>query len=51
MARIEVKVKLSPQHIELNLPDLYGYEKHVLMELLRDNSNCRGKLLLDDLIH
>lgn len=51
MARIEVKVKLSLHHIELNLPDLYGYEKHFLMELLSDNSNCQGKLLLDDLIH
>lgn len=52
---IEVHVKQSPQHVEVNLSELKGYEKHVIVELMRETQdkttnkalpcgldNCRG---------
>ncbi|XP_042059259.1 replication factor C subunit 5-like [Salvia splendens] len=29
---------VSPQHVEVNLSDLKGYEKHVIVELIKENS-------------
>ena len=53
---IEVHVKQSPQHVEVNLSELKGYEKHVIVELMKETprkipnksalpcslDNCRG---------
>ncbi|KAJ7950654.1 Replication factor C subunit 3 [Quillaja saponaria] len=33
---IQVEVKQSPQHVELNLSELRGYEKHVIIELFKE---------------
>lgn len=52
---IQVNVKQSSQHVEVNLSELKGYEKHVIVELMEEKStrlsnnvlpctiaNCRG---------
>ena len=52
---IQVNVKQSLQHVEVNLSELKGYEKHVIVELMEEKStrlpnnvlpctiaNCRG---------
>lgn len=51
---ISVNVKQSSQHVEVNLSELKGYEKHVIVELMEERStklptalpctiaNCRG---------
>lgn len=39
VGKIEVHVKESPQHVEVNLSELKGYEKHVILELIKDNPN------------
>ncbi|TQE10383.1 hypothetical protein C1H46_003980 [Malus baccata] len=57
---IEVHVKQSPQHVEVNLSELKGYEKHVIVELMKeaqDNTlnksmpcsldNCRAIILYE----
>ncbi|XP_050156560.1 replication factor C subunit 3-like [Malus sylvestris] len=36
---IEVHVKQSPQHVEVNLSELKGYEKHVIVELMRETQD------------
>ncbi|XVF52131.1 hypothetical protein PTKIN_Ptkin04bG0240100 [Pterospermum kingtungense] len=36
IGRIEVNVKESSNHVEVNLSDLRGYEKHVIMELMKE---------------
>ncbi|VAH13132.1 unnamed protein product [Triticum turgidum subsp. durum] len=52
MARhIDVKVKISGHHVEVNLADLHGYENHVITSLLNesilppdsicDHTNCK----------
>ncbi|XP_021901173.1 replication factor C subunit 3-like [Carica papaya] len=33
--KIEVNVKESSQHVEINVSDLKGYEKHVIVELIK----------------
>ncbi|KAH6793790.1 hypothetical protein C2S52_004267 [Perilla frutescens var. hirtella] len=35
---ILVKLMVSPQHIEVNLSELKGYEKHVIVELIKEKS-------------
>ncbi|XP_059636030.1 uncharacterized protein LOC132278243 [Cornus florida] len=43
---IQVHVMESPQHVEVNLSDLKGYEKHVLIELIKEsNSRLSNKPL------
>ncbi|BFG21346.1 hypothetical protein CerSpe_076200 [Prunus speciosa] len=57
---IEVHVKQSPQHVEVNLSELKGYEKHVIVELMRETQdkttnktlpcgldNCRAIILYE----
>ncbi|GJN20193.1 hypothetical protein PR202_gb07538 [Eleusine coracana subsp. coracana] len=49
---IDVRVKISEHHVEVNLGDLHGYEKYVITTLLNesmpsqnsvcDHTNCRG---------
>lgn len=52
---ILVNLLVSPQHIEVNLSELKGYEKHVIVELIKEKSqmspnitspcnedNCKG---------
>ncbi|XWS59327.1 hypothetical protein CRYUN_Cryun08bG0112300 [Craigia yunnanensis] len=62
IGRIEVNVKESSTHIEVNLSDLRGYEKHVIVELIKETrtktsksdkalsscpENCRAIILLE----
>lgn len=55
MSSILVNLMVSPQHVEVNLSELKGYEKHVIVELIKENSqmllntnlncdeeNCKG---------
>lgn len=58
ISSINVNVKESSQHVEVNLSDLKGFEKHVIVELIKEsnkltnksarcnNDNCRGILLI-----
>ncbi|KAF2305426.1 hypothetical protein GH714_005167 [Hevea brasiliensis] len=61
---IEVRIKVSSQHVEVNLSDLKGYEKHVIVELIKERSkgmskkdlqskydNCRDKLSADAVLY
>ncbi|KAL6129213.1 hypothetical protein ACLB2K_072566 [Fragaria x ananassa] len=36
---IGVHVKQSPQHVEVNLSELKGYEKHVIVELMKETQH------------
>ncbi|KAL2478629.1 replication factor C subunit 3-like [Forsythia ovata] len=36
---ILVNLKVSTQHIEVNLSELKGYEKHIIVELIKDKSS------------
>ncbi|XP_050227546.1 uncharacterized protein LOC126677119 isoform X2 [Mercurialis annua] len=47
---IDVKIKVSSHHIEVNLSDLKGYEKHVVVELIKqtDDRKSRNSLLRND---
>ncbi|KAK8594320.1 hypothetical protein V6N13_126128 [Hibiscus sabdariffa] len=62
VGRIEVTVKESSKHVEVNLSDLRGYEKHVIVELMKetqaknsrsnkalsnDPENCRSIILCE----
>ncbi|KAL1562031.1 replication factor C subunit 3-like isoform X2 [Salvia divinorum] len=38
VSSITVNLMVSPQHVEVNLSDLKGYEKHVIVELIKENS-------------
>ncbi|XP_012085970.1 replication factor C subunit 3 [Jatropha curcas] len=38
---IEVRIKVSSQHIEVNLCDFKGYEKHVIIQLIKETNNNR----------
>ncbi|XP_057999450.1 replication factor C subunit 3-like [Hevea brasiliensis] len=40
---IEVRIKVSSQHVEVNLSDLKGYEKHVIVELIKERSKGMSK--------
>ncbi|XP_074382445.1 uncharacterized protein LOC141724271 [Apium graveolens] len=57
---IQVNVKQSSQHVEVNLSELKGYEKHVIVELMKEKStrlsdnvlpctiaNCRAIILYE----
>ncbi|XAR63335.1 hypothetical protein NMG60_11023241 [Bertholletia excelsa] len=35
---IEVTVKISLQHVEVNLAEVKGYERHVIVELIQENN-------------
>ncbi|GMJ13981.1 hypothetical protein HRI_005067300 [Hibiscus trionum] len=51
VGRIEVKVKESSKHVEVNLSDLRGYEKHVIVELMKEtqaNNSKSNKALSND---
>ncbi|GAY57928.1 hypothetical protein CUMW_183180 [Citrus unshiu] len=37
--RIQVNIKESSQHIEVNLSDLKGYERHVIVELMKETQS------------
>ncbi|OMO89328.1 hypothetical protein CCACVL1_07914, partial [Corchorus capsularis] len=39
VGRIEVQLKESSQHVEVNLSDLRGYEKHVIVELMKETQS------------
>lgn len=39
VSSIHVNMKLSSQHVEVNLSELEGYEKHVIVELIKEKSN------------
>ncbi|XP_065856960.1 replication factor C subunit 3-like [Euphorbia lathyris] len=39
---IEVRIKVSSQHIEVNLSDLKGYEKHVIVELIKGTNHGKS---------
>ncbi|XP_039057439.1 replication factor C subunit 3-like [Hibiscus syriacus] len=43
VGRIEVNVKESDKHIEVNLSDLRGYEKHVIVELMKETQAKNSK--------
>ncbi|KAL4313055.1 hypothetical protein GQ457_01G014540 [Hibiscus cannabinus] len=62
VGRIEVTVRESSKHVEVNLSDLRGYEKHVIVELMKetqaknsrsnkalsnDPENCRSIILCE----
>ncbi|XVF13753.1 hypothetical protein REPUB_Repub08aG0234800 [Reevesia pubescens] len=39
IGRIEVNVRESSKHVEVNLSDLRGYEKHVIVELMKETQS------------
>ncbi|EOY25329.1 ATPase family associated with various cellular activities, putative isoform 1 [Theobroma cacao] len=43
IGRIEVNVKESSQHVEVNLSDLKGYEKDVIVELMKETQTKTSK--------
>lgn len=50
VSSISVNIKQSPQHVEVNLSELKGYEKHIIVELImerynKSNKECRGKTI------
>lgn len=54
ISSIKVNVKESAQHVEVNVSDLKGYEKHVILELKRETQsklsdsnpdNSKGRLI------
>lgn len=38
-----VNVKESSQHVEINLSELKGFEKHVIVELIKETNNLTNK--------
>ncbi|KAK4414359.1 Replication factor C subunit [Sesamum alatum] len=42
---ILVNLKVSPQHVEVNLSELKGYEKHVIVELIKEKSQTSDNTL------
>lgn len=55
VSSILVNLMVSPQHVEVNLSEIKGYEKHVIVELIKEKSqivsstdlncnqeNCKG---------
>lgn len=53
MSSITVNIKQSPQHVEVDLSELRGYEKHIIVELIKErhkstkglqsnHAECRG---------
>uniref|UniRef100_A0A251V1R0 Putative DNA polymerase III, clamp loader complex, gamma/delta/delta subunit n=1 Tax=Helianthus annuus TaxID=4232 RepID=A0A251V1R0_HELAN len=62
VSSIIVNVKESSQHVEVNLSELKGFEKHVIVELIKEanmltdkarcnKDNCRDKLSTDALLY
>ncbi|XP_071686194.1 replication factor C subunit 3-like [Rutidosis leptorrhynchoides] len=59
VSSINVNVKESSQHVEINLSELKGFEKHVIVELIKEtnklthntercsNDNCRAIILYE----
>ncbi|XP_022765785.1 replication factor C subunit 3-like [Durio zibethinus] len=43
IGRIEVNVKESSKHVEVNLSDLRGYEKHVIVQLMKETQTKTSK--------
>ncbi|XP_028083303.1 replication factor C subunit 3-like [Camellia sinensis] len=46
VSSIKVSVKISPQHVEVNLSEVKGYEKHVIVELMQETINRLAKKAL-----
>lgn len=40
---IEVKVKLSPRHVEIDLSEFRGYEKHIITTLIEETHNVAAE--------
>ncbi|EEF28707.1 Replication factor C subunit, putative [Ricinus communis] len=40
---IEVRIKVSSQHIEVNLSDMKGYEKHIVVELIKETDDKKSR--------
>lgn len=45
---IRVNVKVSCHHIEVNLSDLKGYEKQVIVQLIHETGNNRANKAVRD---
>uniref|UniRef100_A0A3N7FZE9 AAA+ ATPase domain-containing protein n=2 Tax=Populus trichocarpa TaxID=3694 RepID=A0A3N7FZE9_POPTR len=45
---IQVRVKVSSQHVEVNLSDLKGYEKQVIVELIKETHNNHNKRIISN---
>ncbi|KAL7591275.1 hypothetical protein Lser_V15G31849 [Lactuca serriola] len=43
VSSIMVNVKESSQHVEINLSELKGFEKHVIVELIKETNNLTNK--------
>lgn len=48
---ITIKVKISAQHIEVNLNEAKGYEKHVIVELIKETHNAISNTAVKDCNH
>ncbi|GMP54168.1 hypothetical protein CsSME_00019418 [Camellia sinensis var. sinensis] len=46
VSSIKVSLKISPQHVEVNLSEVKGYEKHVIVELMQETINRLAKKAL-----
>ncbi|KAI3681407.1 hypothetical protein L6452_36202 [Arctium lappa] len=44
VSSIMVNVKESSQHVEVNLSDLKGFEKHVIVELIKETNKLTNKM-------
>ena len=47
LSSIEVNVKRSSHHVELNISDLKGYEKHVIVKLINEKCNKSSDSVLE----
>ncbi|KAK2650932.1 hypothetical protein Ddye_018421 [Dipteronia dyeriana] len=47
IGNIKVNVKESSQHIEVNVSDLKGYEKHVIIELMKESQSKIESIIHD----
>ncbi|KAL1802479.1 hypothetical protein ACET3Z_031126 [Daucus carota] len=50
LSSIEVNVKRSSHHVELNISDLKGYEKHVIVKLINEKCNKSSDSVLESVI-
>lgn len=49
MESIHVNLMVSPQHTEVNLSELKGYAKHVILELINEKNQNSDKVLHSNL--
>lgn len=45
---IQIRVKVSSQHVEVNLSDLKGYEKQVIVELIKETHSNHNKRIISN---